>query len=282
MRVNNKFLSKEKNNKINVKLMQTLFHELIHCLGFGYWELFGKNNNIFKDRKILDVYRKIFNNNKLKEIPLTKDKSHYSSYNLPIIKNGKIWSILPALKYELLSDNDTDINVFSKLTATILETIGYKINYYLCDEYPFTRMAQRVYVEYGNPTSNHFAHGYEKYILLLRNGNTKVSGIDCYSMNENIEYIIHNSYDYEIFCVSKLDADEKYLLGKKEGVEYFEDHLRIIPNSKTPSLFFIVSSITYGGIPIIKVSMDDNINYLNCYNNHSIKKIMDEFIEYPQ
>jgi hypothetical protein len=282
MRVNNKFLSKEKNNKINVKLMQTLFHELIHCLGFGYWELFGKNQNILQNRKILDVYRKIFNNNELKELPMTNDKSHYSSYNLPIIKDGKIWSIQPALKYELLSDNDTDINVFSKLTATILEIIGYKVNYYLCDEYPFTPLIQNVYIEYSNPTPNHFANGYEKYILLLRNGNSKVSGIDCYSMNENTEYIINNSYDYEIFCVSKLDADEKYLLGKKEGFEYFENYIRIVPNKKTPNLFFIVSSITFGGIPIVKIPMDDNINFINCYNNHSIKKIIDEFIGYSQ
>ena len=101
-------------------------------------------------------------------------------------------------------------------------------------------------------------------------------------MHENIEYIINNSYNYEIFCVSKLDDDEKYLLGKKEGFEYFEDYIRIVPNSKTPTLFFIVSSITFGGIPIVKIAMDDNINYINCYNNHSIKKIMDEFIGYSQ
>jgi len=278
MRVNKKFLSKEKNNKINIKLMQTLFHELIHCLGFGYWELFGKNKNILEDSIILDVYRKIFNNNELEELPMTKDKSHYSSYNLPIIKDGKLWSIQPALKYELLSDNDTDINVFSKLTATILEIIGYKINYYLCDEYPFTPMAQSVYIEYSNPTPNHFANGYEKYIIILRNGDNKVSGIDSYSMHEKTEYIIHNSHDYEIFCVSKLDADEKYLLGEKQGFEYFEDYIRIVPNSKTPNLFFIVSSITFGGIPIIKIALDDNINYVNCYNKRSVKKMIDEFI----
>jgi hypothetical protein len=213
---------------------------------------------------------------------MTNDYSHYSSYNLPVIKNGKLWSILPALKYELLSDSDTDINVFSKLTASILEIFGYKINYYLCDEYPFTPMAQSMHIEYSSPTPNHFANGYEKYILLLRNGDTKVSGIDCYSMHENTEYIIYNSHDYEVFCVSKLDADEKYLLGKKEGFEYFEDHIRIVPNSKTPTPFFIVSSITFGGIPIIKIAMDDNINYVNCYNNHSIKKIIDDFIGYYQ
>ncbi len=282
MRINKKFLSKEKKDKINIKLMQTLFHELIHCLGFGYWELFAKNKNIFENQKILDVYKKIFNNCELKDLPMTNDKSHYSSYNLPVIKNGKIWSILPALKYEILSDNDTDINVFSKLTATILEVIGYKINYYLCDEYPITPMFNKLSIEYSNPTPNHFAHGYEKYILLLRYENIKVSGIDCYSMQENTEYIIENNHSYEVFCVSKLDANEKYLLGEKEGFEYFEKYIRIVPNNITPTLFFIVSSITLGGIPIIKIGIDDYINYKNCYNKNSLKKSIEEFIGYSQ
>ena len=282
LRINNNFLSKEQNEKINIKLIQTLFHELIHCLGFGYWELFGKGN-ILENPKIIGIYQSIFSNNiELQEIPLTKDKAHYSSYNLPILKNGKLWSILPALKYELLSENDTDINVFSKLTASILEIIGYKINYYLCDEYPFIPMAQKLEIEYSSTTPNHFANGYEKYILLLRYCNNKVSGIDCFSMRENTEYIIQNRHNYEIYCVSKLDADEKYLLGKKEGVEYCENEMRIIPNSLMPSLFFIVSSITFGGIPIVKIPMDDKVNYSNCFNNNSLKKSIEEFIGYSQ
>jgi hypothetical protein len=282
MRINKNFLSTEKKDKINIKLMQTLFHELIHCLGFGYWELFTKNNNFFENSKILDIYKKIFNNYELQNIPMTEDKSHYSSYNLPIIKDGKLWSILPALKYELLSDNDTDVNVFSKLTATILEVIGYKINYYLCDEYPFTPLLNKLSIEYSIPTPNHFANGYEKYIMLLRHEKTKISGIDCYSMIENMEYIIENKHSYEVFCVSKLSVHEKYFLGEKEGIEYFENYIRIVPNNFTPTLFFIVSSITFGGIPIIKIRQDENINYVNCYNKNSLKKSIEEFIGYRQ
>jgi len=282
MRVNKKFLSKEKKDKINIKLMQTLFHELIHCLGFGYWELFAKNKNLLENSKILDIYKKIFNNFELHKLPMTEDKSHYSSYNLPIIKDGKLWSILPALKYELLSDNDTDINVFSKLTATILEVMGYKINNYLCDEYPITPLLNKLTIEYSNPTPNHFANGYEKYILLLRHQDTKISGIDCYSMQENTEYIIENNHNFEVYCVSKLNENDKYLLGEKEGFEYFENHIRIIPSNFTPTLFFIVSSITFGGIPIIKIRQDENINYNNCYNKNSLKKSIEEFIEYRQ
>jgi hypothetical protein len=282
LKVNKKLLSKEKKEKINIKLMQTIFHELVHCLGFGYWDLFGKNKKILENPKILGVYQKFFNNSELVELPMTKDKSHYSSYNLPLIKNGKLWSILPALKYELLGDNDTDINVFSKLTATILEMIGYKINYYLCDEYPFTPLGNTLEIEYGAPTENHFANGYEKYIILLKNGNIKVSGIECYSIQENTEYIIKNNHDYEIFCVSKLDTSKKYLLGEKEGLEYFDNYIRIVPNRLTPSLFFLVSSITFGGIPFVKISADDKINYSNCYNNNSLKKSIEEFIGYSQ
>jgi hypothetical protein len=280
MQINNKFLSKDKKDKINIKLFQTLFHELIHCLGFGYWEFYSKN--ILTEKKIIEVYQKIFNNPELNELPMTKDYSHYSSYNLPVIKNGKLWSILPALKYELLSDSDTDINVFSKLTASILEIFGYKLNNYLCDEYPFTPMAKKLEIEYGIPSPNHFANGFEKYIILLRCGDVKVSGIDCYSMFENTEYIIENNHNYNIFCVSKLDADNNYLLKEKEGVEYFEKNIKIIPNKLTPNLFFIVSSITFGGIPILKIPIDYKVNYSNCYNNNSLKNNISKFIECSQ
>jgi len=282
MKINKKFLSKEKKEKINIKLMQTLFHELIHCLGFGYWELFGKNKNILENNNIIKLYQEIFYNPELKEIPMTKDKSHYSSYTLPVIQNGKLWSVLPALKYELLSDNDTDINVFSKLTANILELIGYKINYYLCDEYPFTPMTKKVKIEYTSPSPNHFANGYEKYIMILQNGNEKASGIDCYSMRENVEYIFENKHCYEVFFVSKLDSNDKYLLTEKDGCEYYDDYIKIVPNKLTPNMFFIVSSITFGGIPFIKIPIDDKINYSNCYNNNSLKKSIEEFIGYSQ
>ena len=79
-----------------------------------------------------------------------------------------------------------------------------------------------------------------------------------------------------------MDASKKYLLGEKEGVEYFEKYIRIIPNGETPIFFFLVSSITFGGIPFVKIAMDDKINNLNCYNPNSLKKCIEEFIECSQ
>lgn len=280
MHINNKFLSKDKKNKINIRLFQTLFHEMIHCLGFGYWELF--TGNILSDKKILGIYRDIYNNHELDELPMTKDRSHYSSYNLPIVKNGKLSGILPALKYELLSDSDTDINVFTKLTANILELIGYKINNYLYDDYPFTPLGKKLELQYSTPTPNHFANGYEKYIIILKNGNESVSGIDCFSVREEAEYIIQNKHNYEIYCVSKMDTSKKYLLGEKEGVEYFEKYIRIVPNKETPCFFYLVSSITFGGIPLVKISEDNKVNYSNCYNPNSLTTYIEEFIECSQ
>jgi len=262
MQINNKFLSKDKKNKINIRLFQTLFHELIHCLGFGYWDFF--KGNIVSDSNLLGIYRNIFNNHELEELPMTKDRSHFSSYNLPIVKNGKLTGVLPALKYELLSDSDTDVNVFTRTTVNILELIGYKINNYLCDEYPFTPLGKKLEIEYSNPTPNHFANGYEKYIIILKNGNEKVSGIDSFSVREGIEYIIQNNHNYEI------------------GVEYFEKYIKIVPNGATPNYFYLVSSITFGGIPLIKIPEDHKVNYSNCYNPNSLSKSIEEFIGYSQ
>ena len=80
-------------------------------------------------------------------------------------------------------------------------------------------------------------------------------------MREGTEYIIENSHNYEIYFISKLDTSKKYLLSEKEGVEYFERYIKIVPNGATPNYFFLVSSITFGGIPLIKIPQDHKVNY---------------------
>ena len=75
-----------------------------------------------------------------------------------------------------------------------------------------------------------------------------------------------------------MDTSKKYLLGEKEGFEYFEKYIRIVPNGETPNFFFLISSITFGGIPFVKIAMDDKLNYSNCYNPNSLKNNIDAFI----
>ena len=67
-------------------------------------------------------------------------------------------------------------------------------------------------------------------------------------------------------------------LGEREGVYYSDTGVAIVPNSKTPNLFYIVSSITFAGVPIIKVPINTAVNSENCYNHNSLKRLMEEFI----
>ena len=290
MKINQRFLSSNAKDEINCKLIQTLFHEMLHCLGFGYWDLFGKNmtaetykvnnieiSNIMNYEKTVSIYRNLLKTNSLQGIPLTKDMSHFSTYNRAVLKDGKLFGVLPGMKYELMGDNDTGLNVFSKLTASVIEGLGYQVNYNLCDEYIYSPLPHKLEINYTKPSENHYAKGLEKYVVILQNGQTKLSGIDTYCVNENTEYVINNRHSYSVYVVSALEDDEKYLLGEKEGVYYNDTNVVISPNNRTPNLFYIVSSITFAGVPIIKVQ-PNAVNSKNCYNHNSLKRLMEEFV----
>lgn len=292
MKINKKYLSSSIHDKINIKLIQTLFHELFHCLGFGYWELFNKNfaqsylltnglavENVINNENTISIYKSIIRSNYLIGVPMIPEKTHFSTYNLPILKNNKLFGVLPGLKHELMSNNDTEINVFTKISASILEEIGYNINLGLCDEYPFTPLPELLFVEYTKSFPNHFAYKLEKYVLLLKSGKTLLSGVETFSMKQNKEYVIKNRHSYSLFVVSALEENEEYLLNQDDGITYKDNEIIIRPNTKTPNLFYIVSSVTFGGIPIVKEPDLLNINLSNCYNKNSLKKLMEDFME---
>lgn len=295
MKINHKFLSKTVNEKVNIKLMQTLFHEMIHCLGFGYWDLFGKNlcqqkffsqsnegiissQNILTIDKTTSYLRSLIRDTNMIGVAMTNDRTHFSMFNAPIVKDKKLFGVVPGLKYELMSNNHTHINVFTKISASVLDTLGYDINYSMCDEYPFTPLPEKMQVEYSKITSNHFASGFEKYILLLKANSVLLSGIETFTMKENKEYKIKNNHSFSLYVVSALEEDEKYLLGEKEGVSYLDNMLIINPNGKTPSYFYIVSSITFGGIPIVKLPCINSVNFDNCFNHISLNRLIEEFM----
>ena len=279
MKINSNYLSDFKKDIVNLRLIQTLFHELIHCLGFGYWELFNKKEFIINKNinlpKGLYYYKKIIGNYELPSIPMSEE-THFSNFNKPIIKDNKIIGILPGLKYEIMSVNDTYINIFSKITAGILEELGYTVNYHLCDNYYFTALPDKLYIEYSHPTPNHFAHNLEKYILLLKSDNVIVSGIETFSMLVDTTYTIINKHEFDVYVVSELGEEEKFLLTEEQGVVYNDKEIMITPNFNTPNIFYIVSSITFAGIPIVK--REEDINNINCFNKQSLKRLIDIFI----
>jgi len=292
MKVNSKYLSNSKNERINIKLVETLFHEMVHCLGFGYWDLFNKSithsqfskgeisgYNLNVNQKALAVYRNILHTPTIIGIPMTEDRVHYSTFNSPMIKNDKLFGVFPGLKYEIMSSNYTDVNLFTRITAAMLEEMGYKININMCDEYPLVLLPTDLSVEYTLTPSNHFAFGIEKYSMLLKSGDTVISGTETFVMRKNQEYKIRNTHSYMVFVTSGLEESEEYLLKSEDGVHYQENEIVITPNSNTPSLFYIISSITFGGIPIIKVPENWNINNTNCYSKYSLHKIMELFVK---
>lgn len=292
MKINKRYLSNSVKDKVNIKLMQTLFHELFHCLGFGYWELFNKNFaesiissnglnalNVLNNENTLNNYKNIFRTNHFIGVPMNSEKTHFNTFNVPILKNGKLFGVLPGLKHEIMSNNDSDLNVFTKVSASILEELGYNVNYNLCDEYPFSPLPDELSVEYTKATNNHFANKLEKYIMLLKNGKVMLSGIETFSMKQNREYTIKNRHSYSLYVVSALEENEEYLLREEEGVTYKDNELVIRPNTKTPNLFYIVSSITFGGIPIVKEPDLLNVNNVNCYNKNSLRRLMEDFME---
>lgn len=281
LNINSSLLNKNNNNDKNILLANTIFHEILHCLGFGHWDLFfdgtgdiTQNNinvkNVIKLENAVKKYSELFNYDLL-GVPLNKDKSHFNSYNIPVTKNNKMFDILPSLKNELLTEKDNKINVFSSVSASILSDLGYEINEKYIDEYPHEELLKKTNIEYSKTSKNHFANGFEKYMLILSNGKTLLTGEDIYGVKEKETYVIDNKHSYNIYVVSKLDPDEKYLLNQDHGVFYQDNNVTIIPNENTPNIFYVVSSITFGGVPFVKIPVDNNITLENCYNKEGIR-----------
>lgn len=278
LNINSLNLTSHKNDPKNILLAETLLHELIHSLGFGYWDMFLKSNlisnNSIISNNINKNFQKIIKYPINHGIPLSYDNTHINIYNKPIIKDNKIIGIIPALKYEIMSNNDTTINFLSKISASILSELGYSIDYSLCDEYSFTKLPTSISIEYTLPTTNHFANNFEKYILLFKKNEILMSGIETFSLNINQKYVIKNNYEYKIFIVDSLDEKNYKILNENDGVTNYSNGLTFIP--KKEGMFYIVSNITFAGIPII---VNNSLKtYEECFNKQSIRNIVKSLI----
>ena len=203
------------------------------------------------------LYNNILNCNGLIACPLEKI-SHLSDKNRLILRNSKPYKILPGLNNELMCLNKNQYNCLSLVSAAALESIGYDVDYSLFDKYYIDQLCNVASVNYTKIVSTHFYKDYAKHMLILTTPNNIYTGEYTYSIEIGKSYTFYNKHEWIVYIMSALVDDEKYHCSKNEGVTYFNDRVILTPNEDTPEIIYLVSSITFGGIPLVKKTNDYN------------------------
>ena len=288
LRLNKNKLTKNPKDPLNIDFVMLLFHELLHCYGFGYWNLMDIKNykktyyenfnnsvysvdDIFYSLDMMYFYNNLFNCNQLISCPMEKG-SHFSENNRLILRNAKPYKILPSLNNELMCLNKNKYNCLSIISAGALEAIGYNVDFSLCDKYYIDPLALNTQINYTKISRNHYYNGHSKHMLILSNKDEIFVGNKTYSIEIGRTYTFYNNHEWSIYVMKSLFDDEKYYCSEKEGVRYYNDRVIITPNNHTPEIIYIVSSITFGGVPLVVRTNDYN-------EEHSIQNLFKSLLE---
>jgi len=298
--INEKYIKPNKNAPENLTLAQTILHELIHCMGFGYFQC-AKNNStinidVSNDQCALlcsdrlknifyDTYNIITNG-----IPLDKKLGHFNYFNNIVLKNNEPFSIIPGIHYELMNTSDNEYNCLTIFTATVLYELGYEINFSLIDKIPLNHLPFDSNIFVCKMDVNHFL-----YNNILYPTDHSIIIYTC-DLLEKIE-LYHDYKNLKIFknCVYTLQFDinsnikiienlndniyEKCLTND-HGIFEEPGKIVIIPNDKTPKLFFIVSEKTLAGIPLFynpSKEYNEQNEQNDYYNDKSVTKLCKEY-----
>jgi len=290
------------NYKKNINYFQfcgTVLHELIHCLGFGFWE---RNNNIkmknfisntkyincvdsaIIDNKLVNRYKLLLKipDLNVNYFPLDYSKSGHLLSNNKCFCEPEIKYIFPSTNLELMSEDEDKINVLTKLTARVLELYDYKLDYSLLDKYPTIEIPQKSLIRYSKISKRNCFYDNEQKniseIWLESEDKIIYSNIQIYYVIENKKYEIYWDH-FPIGILNGIIINKNNICGTKEGIKLEENKLMMEINNYFPKIALLFSCFTNAGIILLKIPEKEYISLKESINNKSPIIFVKNFIK---